>query len=248
MSAESRERMRAAYRSYSEEDGRHRRWSLENPGNHAMVTEKLERVDGALRSWCAEGMGRVAAPPTADRPQDPVRVLDLGCGSGSVLPDLSILDAPTRCIGVDVLLERLVTAGESRGGSGPTELLVCADGTQLPLPDAPIDLVLINTVLSSVLDVGVQRRIAADVERVMRTGALMLWYDMRMPNPTNRQIRPVTRRRLRNLFPHLSGEVSSITLIPQLARRLGSRTDARYRALTRVPMLRSHLFGAMVRR
>ena len=50
MSDASRERMRAAYRSYSDDDGRHRRWSLENPGNHAMVAEKVARVDDALRS------------------------------------------------------------------------------------------------------------------------------------------------------------------------------------------------------
>lgn len=247
MSDASRERMRAAYRSYSDDDGRHRRWSLENPGNHAMVAEKVARVDDALRRWSAGGMGRPSASPAADQPPDPVRVLDLGCGSGSVLPDLSVLDAPIDCVGVDVLLERLITAVEAHRGSTPPELYVCADGSQLPLPDASIDLVLINTVLSSVLDDGLQRRIAADVQRVMRPGALMLWYDMRMPNPSNRQIRPVTRRRLHELFPHLHGDVASITLIPQLARRLGSRTDALYPALTRLAPLRSHLFAAMVR-
>jgi hypothetical protein len=106
--------------------------------------------------------------------------------------------------------------------------------------------VLLYTVLSSVEDPGVAARIAAEVRRVLPadgTGAV-LWYDMRVRNPWNRNVHGVSRRELHRLFPGSDlGLVGSLTPLPPLVRRLGPLTGPGFALLRRIPFLRSHLFG-----
>jgi ubiquinone/menaquinone biosynthesis C-methylase UbiE len=84
-----------------------------------------------------------------------------------------------------------------------------------------------------------------EAARVVRPGGVVLWYDLRLPNPANHAIRPIGRARLRALFPGFAGRVRSLTVVPPLARRLGRVTRPAYRALAAVPFLRSHLFAEL---
>ena len=128
----------------------------------------------------------------------------------------------------------------------PELLLEGASGAALPHPDATFDLVSTFTVFSSVLDQGLRMLIAGEIARVLRPGGMVLWYDMRLPNPRNRAIRPLNRRTLAALFPGFELDLRSITVIPPLARRLGAGAERTYPLVNRVPLLRSHLLGALV--
>ena len=49
------------------------------------------------------------------------------------------------------------------------------------------------------------------------------------------------------LFPSYRAEVRSLTVAPPLARRLGGATGTLYPLLARVPLVRSHLAGVLVK-
>jgi hypothetical protein len=78
------------------------------------------------------------------------------------------------------------------------------------------------------------------MRRVTAPSGVLLVYDVRYPNPGNRHTRPIGREELRHLFPDLNLRFAPITLIPQLARRLGAATPALYGTLSRRALLRSH--------
>jgi glycosyltransferase involved in cell wall biosynthesis len=218
-----------SYRSLEDPDYA-RRWSSDNAGNAAIVSELRTAIDDLTTGWRA---GR-----------DRITLLDLGCGHSSLVGARLEELSEGRRVGVDLLLERLV-AGRESGIETP---LVCADGAALPMPDASVDLVAMFTMMSSVLDPGVRSRIAGEVDRVLRPGGAVLWYDMRMPNPSNEHIVALGRRAVAALFPHLDPTWRSLTVLPPLARRLGSATERTYPVIARIRPVRSHLLGLLVKR
>lgn len=222
-----RQKIEAIYEAYG--DGGDGRWSADNPGNRVIYDEQEDLVRQALVRH-----GRW--------PLRQVDVLDVGCGSGSALEQLRVEGGATgRMIGLDLRLRRLQ---ECRHRHPELSMMACS-GAAIALPDNSIDLALAFTLFSSVLDVGVQRRIASEITRVLRPGGILVWYDLRTPNPANRYLRAMTRRRIVGLFPGSEVEVSSATLLPPLARRLRRHTETKYRRLTRIPLLRSHLVGVV---
>lgn len=59
--------------------------------------------------------------------------------------------------------------------------------------------------------------------RVAADNAVILCYDMRYPNPWNRHVRAIRRADLRNLLPGSVIRLTSLTLLPPLARIAGSQ-------------------------
>jgi hypothetical protein len=68
---------------------------------------------------------------------------------------------------------------------------------------------------------------------------------MRYPNPWNRNIRPMTKRRIRELFPSFELQLESLTLLPPLTRHLGRGANRMLPLLAGVPVLRSHYLGLL---
>lgn len=214
------------YEHYETDDSVRRRWSHDNPGNQAILDE-LIRV--------ASGMIELAGyAPSHD-------ILDLGCGRGTWLTDLL---RPGTVTGIDLLFERLVAAQARTNANG----LVCADGSALPFHDRQFDTVVVSTVLSSVGSEDVRVGIATEIERVLRPGGFVMFYDFRVRNPFNPQTRPVTRRQLDSLFAGFDQLIVPVTVVPQVVRRLGPLTKLAYRTLSRVPGARSHLLGLFRKR
>lgn len=202
-----------------------KRWSLANPGNREM---QLER-DAVLSSLARHAI-----------PNRPLRVLDLGCGSLSILPDSIVVE--TR-IGLDLLIGRLI---DLRSTDGDTPV-VNADGAHLPFPDETFDVIVLSTMMTSVPDDGTRRSVASEVVRTLKTGGAMLWYDMRMPNPRNKATRAIGRAELEKMFAPLSGEIRSLTVVPFVARRLGRLSVRGYAMLRRIPLMRAHLAACLVK-
>lgn len=226
-SARRRADLTAAYQHYATDPGIQSKWSSANPGNRAIVRE-LEHVrnDMLAQHVGSEGVGVV---------------LDLGCGSASIVPQA--LDDHRLLMGAELLVERIAPARAQR----LHDAYIAADGSALPLRNSSIDVVILSTVLSSILDDGIRGRVGHEIERVLRPGGFVVLYDFRLPNPRNRNTVPITRRELRRIFPSCELDLRSVTLVPQLARRLGRRTDTLYPILAGVPLLRTHNVGVLVR-
>jgi SAM-dependent methyltransferase len=224
-------RLRKVYREYDSDLATRDRWG-DNIGNRLMLAERDNAVATILR---ASGL----------LPWPGGRVLEIGCGSGRNLALLQRLGIPTSALtGVDLIPERI----EQARSRLPDVALECADATDLPYESGTFRLILLFTVTSSILDRGVASRLAAEVRRLLMNGGGVLWYDMRVGNPRNPNVRGVNRNEIEALFPDYSiATLRSITLLPPMARQVGRFVPWLYRPLAALPILRSHLIGLFIR-
>jgi hypothetical protein len=107
-----------------------------------------------------------------------------------------------------------------------------------------LDMVLLFTVFSSILDHRMAENVATEVRRVLKPGGAVLWYDFRYDNPSNPHTRGMTKRHIRRLFPGFTLNLRTITSLPPLARRLGRATSWLYPVLAAGPFLRTHYAAA----
>lgn len=225
------ERITNVYRGYASDARLDDRRSLANPGNRMILHERWRVITELLGS-----SGRL---PLGDR-----RILDVGCGYGSELARFVALGANAAlCCGVDLIPERIEEARQRY----PALDFRIGSAERLDFTDNYFDLVVLSTVFSSILESAMRRAIASEVARVLMPGGAVLWYDIRYPSPTNRNVRPVSEGQLRHLFSGFESSFETVTLLPPLARRLKGRTAILYSNLAAIPFLRSHLVGLMVK-
>ena len=228
MTPAERDRLREEYRR-RDADARVR--ARYRPGDPA-----VELAQRQLGERVAALLGDAGLLPLGDR-----RVLEVGCGSGGLLPRLGALGA-RHLTGIDMSAERLAAAAAQPVGPR----LARADAAALPFADGTFDVVVQSTVVSSVLEPATRRAIAAEMARVLRVDGRILWYDF-VWNPVNRATRGVRREELTRLFPGFSGPVERITLAPPLARLLARLSPSAAAVASWLRPLRSH-YLALLRR
>lgn len=202
------------YRDYRESPRRRRAWAADNRGNRAIRAELLERIVGVAGERLG-GQGEI---------------LDVGCGGGWLLAELTARGVEERRLhGVDLLESRVEAAGRRL----PAADVRLADARRLPYPDERFHLVTLLTCLSSMPDHDAVREALAEAGRVLSGGGLLLCYEPRLPNPFNRATLRVSLRLMKSVLgPH--GATYSLTGFPPLARRLGTLTPRLYPPLSRV--------------
>lgn len=220
--------LKDVYAAYDASPAVRSRWSGENPGNAAMLRERECVLENMLRS-------------RAGTPLEQCRVLDAGCGWGHLMGWLARVGVPAgNLTGVDVMPNRLVSARASY----PEFEFIEADLSDPGLASESVDLVVCSTLFSSIMDDAMAARVASNLRRLLCRDGAVVWYDIRYPNPWNRAVRPLGRGAIRRLFPDLVPSLRSLTLLPQLSRRLGPAIGA-YPLLAELPPLRTHLGGLL---
>jgi len=224
-------RLNAVYREYSDRKLASSKWSPANRGNQVIVEER-DRILGQMLNNSGFGpLGRY-------------RILDIGCGAGGVLANLQKWGAqPENLVGVDLLAERIQMARERF----PQISFYQANAEALPFADGAFDLALIFTAFSSILSEKMQMNVAAQARRILRSGGAIVLYDFRFNSPFNRNVRGVGRSLIRRLFPDFICQLRSLTFAPPVARRLGMFTDRLYPLLARIPFLRTHYLGLLIK-
>lgn len=193
-------------------------------------------VDGRRR-LAAELLHRQGVFPGAT-----TQCLEVGFGDGGWLVDLLGLRVDQASLhGVEIDLHRAARARRRL----PAAHLAITGGEQLPFKDGSFGLVVVSTVFTSILDHGLQERLAAEIERVVRPGGALLWYDFVVDNPRNKNVRGVPRRRIRALFPGLSGPIRAVTLAPPLLRRIAPLSVGLAELLAELPGLRTHALAVL---
>jgi SAM-dependent methyltransferase len=202
---------------------------MQNPGFRHMFRERNNALVDLL--------------PRLPRSLPACRILDFGCGHGVMSDWLRNHGAqPEHLVGVDIQPDRIARARKLY----PDLTFVEATGECLPFPDdTRFDVIIAFTVFSSILDPGIAQRVATELTSALAAGGVIIWYDIRYPNPANPNLRPMPLLRVRQLFPLLDDELKSLTLLPPLAERLGSWTEVLYPKLAALPPLRSHYFGLL---
>ncbi len=172
-------------------------------------------------------------------------VLEIGYGRLGWLADL--LGWGLRCFdlhGIELDRNRAEVARAAFPGAD----LRVGDAASMAWADGSFELVVASTVFTSILDPAVRNAVAAEAVRVLRPGGALLWYDFRVDNPANPNVRGIGRGELETLFPDLAHHVRSVTLAPPLARRVAPVSWALATALESIPMLRTHLLGVLVKK
>jgi SAM-dependent methyltransferase len=188
--------------------------------------------------------------------------LDIGCGSGYLLHRL-IEFGVGQATGVDLMPGRIEAARRRY----PQPRFVCANAADLPFADGEFDIVTQFTCLSSVLDPGLRAAIAAEMWRVLRPGGIIVSYDMLPPPWPVRLMRwlgewrrrdhteateaatPTTAiavEELRRLFPAADPRHASVGLAFGLCA-IAARSRLAAQLLARVPILREHAIGVVVK-
>ncbi|KQV47071.1 methyltransferase type 11 [Pelomonas sp. Root1217] len=172
----------------------------------------------------------------AARPGRPAdwRATEVGCGAGGNLLDLLRVGLmPAHLTGIELLPERLTAA---RAALPESVRLVLGDASAADIAPASQDLVLQSTVFSSILDDALQQHVADAMWRWLKPGGAVVWYDFAFNNPRNPDVRGVTLKRVRELFPQGRFTARRVTLAPPLARAV----PAAYTFFNLVPWLRTH--------
>jgi ubiquinone/menaquinone biosynthesis C-methylase UbiE len=226
------DRLVQVYRAYSESEATQTKWSIDNRGNHAIQRER--------RNAIGQMLGAQGLLPLTGR-----SILEVGCGTGAVLMSLQEFGSlPQDLHGIDLLVDRIEIARQSY----PNIDFQTANAEYLRFPDHSFDLILMFTVISSILDPRMAVNVAGELRRVLKPGGAVLWYDFRYDNPRNLHVRGITKADIKRLFPNFELRLRTITLVPQLARRLGLATRPLYPLLERIPLLRTHYLGLLVKR
>lgn len=167
------------------------------------------------------------------------QVLEIGCGSGSNLLELIGLGfSPENLVGNELLIERALLARERL----PQAVRILeGDATRLDFPPGTFDIVYQSTVFTSLLDDRFQETLASMMWEWARTGGGILWYDFVYDNPRNPDVRGVSIRRIRELFPRGTVRALRVTLAPPISRRVTRVHPSLYSLFNLLPPLRTHV-------
>lgn len=222
------DQIRATYHRYRRE-GRGRIWDPRNRGYARMMRDRDRVLVDLMRR---------------SLPKSGSRVLDLGSGDGRLA---EVAREAGLSVGAWVGADLDPDAVAAASAAIPWAEFVEASGDRLPFETGSFDVVVTSTLFSSLPSAQLEQGVATEVARVLRVGGWLIWYDLRIGNPANAAVHGLGPRAVRKLFPGWELEMRAVTLLPPVARRLGSLTSALYGPLEAVPMLRSHLVGRLRR-
>ena len=198
------------------------RYSRINPG-HLYALQEREAAMAAL--FRAAGLKSLAG----------MKILDVGCGAGATLRQYLEYEADSeRLWGVDLLPEFAERARSLN------LKVACGSASDLPFPDDSFDFLSQFTLFTSVLDSGMKRQIAREIDRVLVPGGKFLWYDFAFNNPSNPDVRGIGLAEVRRLFPRYSMTSRRITLAPPLGRAIGRLGPATYFLSSKLRFLCTH--------
>jgi SAM-dependent methyltransferase len=206
------------------------RYSLLEPAVLYAVQERQRAIAGLFRTL---GWRDVAD----------VRLLEVGCGTGMNLVEfLRMGFRPDNLRGIELLA---ASVEQARHVLPPAVQIIEGDASKAAntiLPDSQ-DIVYQATVFSSLLDDAFQEQMAHMMWQWVRPGGGVLWYDFTVNNPSNRDVRGVSVRRIRQLFPEGRADVERLTLAPPVARAICRVHHRLYPLLNACVWLRTHVLA-----
>ncbi|MEO6361694.1 MAG: class I SAM-dependent methyltransferase [Caldimonas sp.] len=165
---------------------------------------------------------------------------EIGCGGGSGLLDfLRMGFAPENLTGLELIAAR---AARARSVLPAASSVFEGDAIKAPVAEGSQDVVFQSVVFSSLLDEAYQAALAARMWAWVRPGGGVLWYDFIYDNPANADVKKVSVKRIRELFPAAQVRVQRLTLAPPIARRVCRLHPFAYTVFN-MPFLRTHVLA-----
>lgn len=125
--------------------------------------------------------------------------------------------------------------------------LQVGDARLLPWKENYFHFVIVSTLFSSILDTEFRDRVANEIDRVLVSGGVVLWYDAAVNNPRNAHLSGIPRVGIESLFPEYHCHLKSVTLAPPIARRAANLSWTVATMLSGVPFLRTHFLGILIK-
>ena len=168
-----------------------------------------------------------------------VRLLEIGAGSGANVLSFLQLGLQRSNYYANELVPSLA---EQLLRFIPSQQVFIGDAAALSDTEK-YDVVYASTVFSSVLNKDLASAIAGKMWKLTKPGGMVLWYDIRVNNPKNPDVRGIPLKEIKQLFPEAAGyQAQRITLAPPIGRRVG-----RLYNFLNFPFLRSHLLVAILK-
>jgi len=103
------------------------------------------------------------------------------------------------------------------------------------------DVVFQSTVFTSILDFDFKKRLSQKMWNMTKENGLILWYDFKYNNPSNKDVKGVNKREIMELFPDAKKIIfHNVTLAPPIGRRVGKF----YNLVNLLfPFLRTHIIA-----
>lgn len=167
--------------------------------------------------------------------------LDVGCGAGKTLWELKNAGVhPGKLTGIDLVTGRLTSAKLSYSEIG----FSCANAAQTPFMASQFDYLIMNTMMSSVLDSNLRVSIAKEALWLLKSQGKIIWYDFIL-NPLNPHTRGIGLKEIKKLFPNCKYSLKRCTLAPPLARLIAPFSLNLCKTLEKIPWLCFHYFGTI---
>lgn len=122
--------------------------------------------------------------------------------------------------------------------------ITVAEGDALKLSfENKFDIVFQSLVFTSILDDDFKKKLATKMLSMLKSGGIILWYDFKFNNPSNRDVKGVGKAEINQLFPQATAiTYFNVTLAPPVGRRVGKL----YEFVNSVfPFLRTHLIAVI---
>ncbi len=167
-----------------------------------------------------------------------IKVLEVGCGTGTNLLELIVLGfSPNNLWGIDLIDERIT---EAKSRLSNSVKLITGDALEIEIEEK-FDIIYLSTVYSSILDNNFQIRLALKIWEWLKPGGGILWYDFIYNNPQNPDVRGIKFATIKKLFPNSKIIRYKITLAPPIAREVVKISKHFYTMLNIILPLRTHL-------
>jgi len=168
------------------------------------------------------------------------KILDIGCGTGSILRNFIQYGAnPENLYGIDLLPDRIETGRKIN----PNINFSCGDASKLPYQNENFDIVMQFTVFTSILDNRMKKEIAKEMLRVLKADGIIIWYDYFMDNPKNPDVKGVRKKEIYEIFPGCSIHLKKITLAPPITRALAPYSTFICFLLEKLKIVNTHYLG-----
>jgi SAM-dependent methyltransferase len=167
------------------------------------------------------------------------KIIEIGAGTGGNLLFFPYLGFQWGNIYANELLEERYCSLQK---NLPNTTCMKGDALNLDFKEE-FDIVLQSTVFTSILDTDFRKALAEKMWDMLKPGGIILSYDFTYNNPNNKDVRKLTRKEIKALFPNHNGiQFRKVTLAPPIARRVGKLYDL---INFLFPILRTHLIAVI---